>query len=84
MEKRLDEVPPPWVESPGYPPADIFWRQSGQYWFAYVWEPFWNTLNVDEKEDYLKRWNVPDVWRMYSIQINSEFAKWLESTDNES
>lgn len=35
------EIAPPWVKYPGYSPGDAFWRQSGEYWYAYVWMPYW-------------------------------------------
>jgi len=80
----MDKQPPaPWVKYPGFPPFDGFWRQTGEYWLAYVWEPYWNALSLEEKEAYLQRWDVPDVWREYSAYINPEFAKLLESIDNE-
>jgi len=75
---KNEEITPPWIKYPRFPPYDGFWRQSGELWLVYVWEPFWNELTPIEKEDYLKRWDVPE----YSYQINPEFGKWLESIDN--
>lgn len=74
------EIEPPWVKYPGYGPGDGFWRQSGEAWFAHVWEPFWNALNQEQQEEYLKHWNVPEKWKQF--YFDKSFMKWLESTDD--
>jgi hypothetical protein len=76
---ETNEVVPPWIEFPGFPPSDTFWRQSGEYWFALVWEPYWKSLNPQEQQDYLEKWNVPEVWR--NFYFDPEFQAWLDSTD---
>jgi len=76
-----DEVDPPWVEYPGFPPADGFWRQSGEAWLNHVWRPYFDALTADEQASYLERWKVPDDWRLF--YFDPEFQKWLESTDEE-
>jgi len=73
------EIIPPWVEYPGFPPGDGFWRQSGQLWLNYVWEPYWQSLDVQEQEAYLHRWNVPEEWRKF--YFDAAWREWLESTD---
>lgn len=75
------EIEPPWVMHPGFSPSDGFWRQSGEAWFHYVWNPFWNTLSVSEKEEYLLRWKVPEEWCLFCPQINPGYAAWLDSLD---
>jgi len=75
-----DEVPPPWVMHPGYPPADAFWRQSGEAWFTYVWRPYWETLTPLQQEEYLERWKVPQEWSLF--YFDQSFQAWLESTDD--
>jgi hypothetical protein len=77
-----NEVPPPWSEYPGFPPGDMFWREAGQPWLVYVWEPFWKSLTPERQQDYLRRWNVPDVWRMF--YFDSAFREWLDSVDEDS
>jgi len=74
-----DEIEPPWIKYPGYPPADPFWRQSGELWFALVWLPHWQSLNVKQQADYLNKWKVPDVWR--DFYFDQAFQQWLCSTD---
>lgn len=71
----MNEIKPPWIEYPGYPPGDGFWRQSGEAWFAYVWEPFWNKLTDQEQRDYLNRLNAPVEWRSF---YSREFQDWLK------
>lgn len=83
-DKRMDqngEVEPPWVEFPGHPPGDIFWRQEGSIWFAYVWKPYWDSLKAEEQETYLKRWDVPADWQRY--YFDPEFQAWLSTVDDD-
>lgn len=75
-----EEIPPPWVMHPGYPPADGFWRQSGEAWFTYVWRPYWESLSPPSQEAYLSKWNVPFEWKAFYFDKN--FQEWLESTDD--
>lgn len=74
------EVEPPWIKYPGFPPGDIFWRQSGEAWFAYAWEPYWKSLTLPEQAGYLKKWNVPEIW--WEFYFDPEYQAWLESTDD--
>lgn len=79
--KKLKEVIPPWVYAPGYEPGRAFWRQEGEPWFVSVWVPYWESLNSQERKDYLKKWNVPEVWQQFSYHINPEFKDFLDSID---
>lgn len=71
-------IEPPWITYPGYPPYDMFWRQSGQAWLLYVWEPYWKGLSQEEQKVYLKQWDVPQVW----IDCYFETA-WLDELDTD-
>ena len=75
-----NEILPPWVTYPGYPPGDTFWRQSGEAWFHYVWKPYFESLSSEEKELYLKRWNTPEIWQKF--YFNEEFQNWLKEVDD--
>lgn len=75
----LDEIEPPWIKYPGYPPGDTFWRQSGELWFSLVWRPYWQSLNIEQQAGYLSKWKVPDVWR--DFYFDHEFQQWLLTTD---
>lgn len=79
----MKEVIPPWVKYPDFPPYDGSWRQSGELWLIYTWVPFWNSLNPTQKEEYLKQWQVPEVWLKLCHHINPEFGEWLEIVDKE-
>lgn len=81
MTGRSPEIPPPWVKHPAFPPGDFFWRDAGEPWLKEVWEPYWNSLSAEGREEYLKRWKVPDNWRM--LYFNPEFRAWLDSVDEE-
>jgi len=81
MTKKNEEVPPPWVKFPGFPPGDFFWRDAGEIWFVYVWEPFWKKLSPQEQKDYLKRYHVPYKWQRF--YFDPDFQSWLEHVDDE-
>jgi hypothetical protein len=74
------EISPPWVEYPGFPPGDFFWREAGEPWLTQVWEPYWKSLSPEQLEEYLQRWNVPDAWRM--LYFDPAFREWLDSVDD--
>lgn len=78
---KSNEIAPPWIEYPGHPPGDIFWRQSGEIWFHDVWRPYYDSLSSEEQKNYLARWNAPSDWQKY--YFNLDFQKWLESIDDE-
>ena len=69
-------IEPPWIKYPNYPPYDTFWRQAGEYWFAYVWEPFWLNLTPSEQANYVQKWNPPQVWMNFYFD-----TKWLNDND---
>ncbi len=75
-----EQIVPPWVKYPGFPPGDPFWRQSGEIWFVYVWEPYWNSLTATQQEEYLKTWNVPSEW--WDFYFDPEFRAWLDTVDD--
>lgn len=81
MAAETGEIPPPWVEYPGYEPGHIFWRQTGEPFFNLVWEPFYEALSETQKEDYRARWKVPEVWQ--DFYFDKKWRDWLESTDED-
>ena len=72
---------PPCIKYPDYPPYDTFWRQSGEAWLAYIWQPFWQQLSEKQKTAYLKKWNVPQVWQDFYFDL--AWQKLLETLDND-
>lgn len=72
-------VSPPWLEFPGYPPGAFFWREAGQPWFIYVWEPFWKSLSEVEQQTYLEKYQVPYEWQYFYFE--PEFKTWLDEVD---
>ncbi len=81
MAAERVEIPPPWIEYPGYGPGDMFWRQTGEPFFLLVWKPYYESLSEAEKQAYLARWNVPEEWRSY--YFDKAWRDWLESTDED-
>jgi hypothetical protein len=64
---RPGEIRPPWIEYPGFPSYDFFWRQTGEAWKYYVWEPYYESLTPEQQAEYLAYWRVPQDW------LNTEF-----------
>ncbi len=80
---KTNEIEPPWVWRPKFPPSDFFWRDAGDPWLNYVWRPYWHNLPDEEKEGYLHRWNVPDEWRFFSLDINEKWNEELAEIDRQ-
>jgi hypothetical protein len=59
---RPGEIRPPWIEYPGFESYDGFWRQSGQAWMVYIWEPYYQSLDPGQQAEYLEHWKVPQSW----------------------
>jgi hypothetical protein len=76
----IEDIKPPWVVYPGYPPGDGFWRQAGETWLTLVWRPYWESLSPEEQRGYLVRWHVPNEWRDY--YFDADFVKWLDTVDD--
>jgi len=75
------EIVPPWVKYPGYPPGDMFWRQTGEEWFCSVWKPFWYSLTITGQNKYLVRWEVPRDWQ--DFYFDPAFRKAVEDEDSD-
>ena len=72
------EEEPPWVVYPEHELGEGFFKQGeGNTFMAYTWEPYWASLNEEQQEAYLKRWNVPDSW--YRLRFDKEFQHILKT-----
>lgn len=57
------EPPPPWIAFPDADPSALGSLQgSMEYWWDWLFSPFWNALNADEQESYLKRYPTNQDW----------------------
>lgn len=74
----MNEVRPPWVVYPEYFPGHTFWRQAGQPYLAYTWEPFWNSLSSEEQSAFLDKWDAPEDWRHF---YSPEYRVLLDELD---
>ena len=77
----MDEIKPPWIEYPDYPPYDTFWRQSGEIYLKYIWEPFWKKLSSEQQTEYLKKWPAPKKWQ--DFYFDEKFHAMLAQLDKE-
>lgn len=54
---------PPWRVFPGQTPDGEIWQFGhGATWWRRAWQPFWEPLASEARDDYLRRWEAPDVW----------------------
>ena len=77
---RPGEVRPPWIEYPGFGPTDFFWRQSGEAWRHYVWEPYYNALGPEEQAAYRTYWKVPQEW--WDFYFDPEWCAFMDHVDD--
>ena len=82
IEPLPGEVRPPWVEFPGIPPHEFFWREAGEPWRAYIWQTYYSSLSEEEQIAYLKRWQVPEDWYQ-SVFGKEELEFWEHADDPE-
>lgn len=62
----LNSCPPPWKAFPDIPPADLVaYLKQGvtEAWFDKRWRPFWNSLNDEQRDQYLQHWSASPAWR---------------------
>lgn len=77
--KQMETPHPPWIQYPGFPPADGFWRQSGEAWFANIWTPFWDSLSESKQKQYLSNNPPPGDWQSY--YFDNDFQNTLSTID---
>jgi hypothetical protein len=65
---RVGECIPPWIYLPGGAPAQMWWRSDS--WPHKAWWPFWDSLEMQERENYLRKWSAPTVWTEYFAYID--------------
>lgn len=57
------EPPPPWVAAPYLLPTDPATQGAEAAYVDLTFLPFWKTLSLDQKADYLNRWSASEDWR---------------------
>ncbi len=81
---RGEEIEPPWIVFGNVEPSAGSWRQgTAEHWLNNIWMPVWTNLSLEEKKEYLAKWNPPDdVWNEYitlrwwsDIQRNQEWLR---------
>lgn len=68
----MEEAPPPWVALPELDPWNPATHGLPEVYVTLTWLPYWTTLTLDEKADYLDRWNASQEWR-YAIDLKYEW-----------
>lgn len=65
--KKIDaldiEPPPPWVAFPDIDPSILGSLQGAmEYWWDWLFSPFWSGLSANERMDYLTRHSADEDW----------------------
>lgn len=80
MSER-EEVRPPWVVYPGIDVTSGFFRQGeGDTYMGWSFNPYFASLTEEEQQAYLKKWNVPDEWKLDRLSIKAERLQRLQGT----
>ena len=59
-----NELFPPWVIFPNYLNEHISWDQGVAYDYNILnWLPFWQSLNQQEKQEYMDKYDCPLDWK---------------------
>ena len=67
--------PPPWIVFPNEDPRGLGSMQGDmEYWFLNHWDPFWNSLNFNNKRQYLKIFRTNKYWSYY-LMMNPYYVK---------
>lgn len=74
------EIEPPWIKYPDHLPDDPYWKEQGKRWMRMVWEPYWESLDTQSQDHYLRRWGVPAEWQLQ--YFDPEMREWLASFDD--
>jgi len=57
------EPPPPWIAFPDADPSAMGSLQgSMEYWWDWLFSPFWNAQDAKERESYLERYLANEDW----------------------
>jgi hypothetical protein len=57
---------PPWLAWPQIVPDELpqYLKQGAtEAWFDQQWRPFWNSLSLAQRSDYLRFWRASPAWR---------------------
>lgn len=83
-EKTIKEIwnlnispPAPWVSFPEIDPDGLGSMQGNlSFWWDWMWLPFWNSMNKDQKDKYLIENSAPASWveyfDFYDAHINAK------------
>lgn len=78
ISKRRFGPPPPWIVWYELGPTGVLARQgNAEFWFAHVWDPFWNNLNSEERTSYLADWRARTKSYLSDEELD-EWASWME------
>lgn len=54
---------PPWIVFPELDPRYLGSLQGDMdYWFCYIWDPFWNNLSLEERKSYFSKTKPNRYW----------------------
>ncbi len=69
IDKSNLYTPPPWIVYPNEDPRYLGSLQGEiDYWFYFIWHPFWNSLSLEEKKNYFRKTKPNRYWANYLME----------------
>ncbi|KAB8037857.1 hypothetical protein GCL60_11830 [Silvanigrella paludirubra] len=69
LDNSLLQPPPPWIVYPNEDPRGLGSLQGEiDYWFDSIWNPFWNSLSLEEKKNYFRMTKPNRYWANYLME----------------
>jgi hypothetical protein len=72
--RQEGEPPAPWVAFPSSRPFGGFNQGTNEYWMRGSWGPFWASLSLEARLDYLNRNGAPPQWREWNEMVAARSA----------
>lgn len=71
IDSTFSSPPPPWIVFPKMEAIESVMSKQGtlDYWWTWIWLPFWSHANSDVKSNYLKVNHASEEWTEY---LNSD------------
>ncbi len=67
LDASFKAPPPPWFAFPDMQPIEAIMNKQGslEYWWDWIWNPFWERASAETRADYLSAHKASDEWAEY-------------------
>ncbi|WP_423380806.1 hypothetical protein [Burkholderia sp. LMG 32019] len=67
--------PPPWIVWYELGPFQPYTQGDSEYWKNYIWDPYWGSLGVEEKDKFISDWRE----KTKPYILDEEWVDWVYS-----